>query len=507
MIQDILSWYSEFSLQNPMVASAFGLGLGGWALMMLRNTPMAIYRFIKSRLVTTLVMNNSNNNGHTTVLFMRWFNERSGWGHLSRNLALEVLNNDNEQIDYVSGFGLNFFFWKGRLFWFSKKALDSAGTYLEKFEVTLSMLGRDTRVIKDLVEQFRYRRGVDKLTVHTYQHGWGNSIDVRRRSKESVILSERTSAAIFDKIDDFVKERQWYYDRGLPYKLCFMFSGIPGSGKTSLSKVIGSEYNRDIYSISLVNMTDEKLRQAVLAVPPGNVIQFDDFDRSNSVKSRTLKALTADEHNHLTSTLKSDGVQSVSLDDLTWETIQSIKNENGDPSRLTIMHYEDTPFTYYYWDRYIDTPVIGTITVELSTNFNVATCNARYEMMGELAPLHNRLAAGSGDETTKGGLTLGGVLNALDGIIPLDDQIIILNTNCPEGMDSALVRKGRIDHAITINEMGDPEVRKYIKLMFPDASIPMDRVFKPIAGCDIQAIFYEHKYDANAFIDAIPRVS
>lgn len=42
-------------------------------------------------------------------------------------------------------------------------------------------------------------------------------------------------------------------------------------------------------------------------------------------------------------------------------------------------------------------------------------------------------------------LTLSGILNTLDGIVSLDNKIIILTTNCIKNIDSALLRSGRVD--------------------------------------------------------------
>lgn len=101
-------------------------------------------------------------------------------------------------------------------------------------------------------------------------------------------------------------------------------------------------------------------------------------------------------------------------------------------------------------------------------------------------------------------VTFNGLLNILDGVVPMDNKIIIFTTNVIEKLDAAMLRHGRVDFKYYIGEMGNKEIRQYIKMMFPEAKIP-NYDFKPILGCDIQALFFDNKYDSNKFIDSIPR--
>ena len=49
------------------------------------------------------------------------------------------------------------------------------------------------------------------------------------------------------------------------------------------------------------------------------------------------------------------------------------------------------------------------------------------------------------DEDDKGGVTLSGILNAIDGPLAAEGRVLIMSTNNPDGLDSALVRPGRTD--------------------------------------------------------------
>lgn len=104
-----------------------------------------------------------------------------------------------------------------------------------------------------------------------------------------------------------------------------------------------------------------------------------------------------------------------------------------------------------------------------------------------------------------GGVTLSGLLNTLDGIVPIDNKIIIMTTNTIGKLDSALTRKGRVDAKYYVGEFTDKEVREYIRLMFgADVKISDNMVFNNISGCDLQDLFFVNMDSAEQFIDSIP---
>ena len=95
-----------------------------------------------------------------------------------------------------------------------------------------------------------------------------------------------------------------------------------------------------------------------------------------------------------------------------------------------------------------------------------------------------------------GGPTLGGILNALDGIGCGTNRIVIATTNFYEKLDSALIREGRFDLILPINYMTDETLRNYICRLYPD----FDRkeadkwhVNIDIAPCKVQNLVFNNK--------------
>lgn len=108
-------------------------------------------------------------------------------------------------------------------------------------------------------------------------------------------------------------------------------------------------------------------------------------------------------------------------------------------------------------------------------------------------------------EESKSLLTLSGILNALDGIVALDDKIIFMTTNVLQSIDRALIRKGRVDNLIEFKALKDKEVREYIELMFPGTEVNKDIVFEDIVGCDLQDLYMQHPDQPLVFINSIPQ--
>ena len=53
----------------------------------------------------------------------------------------------------------------------------------------------------------------------------------------------------------------------------------------------------------------------------------------------------------------------------------------------------------------------------------------------------------NGDSNNEG-ISLSGLLNAIDGVASHEGRVLIMTTNCPEALDDALIRPGRIDMRI-----------------------------------------------------------
>lgn len=96
-----------------------------------------------------------------------------------------------------------------------------------------------------------------------------------------------------------------------------------------------------------------------------------------------------------------------------------------------------------------------------------------------------------------GGLTLSGLLNAVDGIIASDGRILIATTNKLERLDAALVRKGRFNLTVNIGYLTPECFRQFFERFYPNFLIGAKNVFrKDMSPAELQALIIDNRNDA-----------
>lgn len=440
LIRNVLSHYAEIMKANPWMAGIVGMYGMTVLLFFFKNIPMNILGFLKRQCTTTLFINNTSTGSNMESFnnFLRWF-EKSKWTKFSRTLSLNggwyEYGPQGEDGTIVGiGDGNHFCIYKGRPIWIFRKRLENnQSNHQINYEISITMLGRNRKIIEDMIDEFRYRRAPDKVGVFIFETEWKRVGEVRKRDLRTVIIDPVVKADIISKIDEWLGGAEWHYERGFAYKLTMLLHGIPGSGKTSLIKAIAGHYQKNLCLIHLASMTDTHLRNALASVPANSIIALEDFDDVDSIHSRSGMA----------------------------------KN-----------------------------PYAGVKVPKKSE---------------ELAPAKpgtpTPAADGQAEQKSESllGVTMSGMLNALDGLLSLDGTIIFMTTNRPEIFDPALLRKGRINETFNLGALRSPQIREYIELMFPDHDYDRTIQFDDIAGCDLEAHYKNNLKDCNAFIEVLPK--
>lgn len=71
------------------------------------------------------------------------------------------------------------------------------------------------------------------------------------------------------------------------------------------------------------------------------------------------------------------------------------------------------------------------------------------------------------------GISLSGLLNAIDGVASHEGRVLLMTTNFPEKLDEALIRPGRIDMKIAFTKATKSQMTElFIRMYSPDAEIP-----------------------------------
>lgn len=86
-------------------------------------------------------------------------------------------------------------------------------------------------------------------------------------------------------------------------------------------------------------------------------------------------------------------------------------------------------------------------------------------------------AKGSGAKEDRSGVTLSGLLNALDGFSAPDNVLFIMTSNQIEALDPALLRPGRIDYRLYLGPATEEQKVELYRRFFPHASMVEAQLF------------------------------
>jgi SpoVK/Ycf46/Vps4 family AAA+-type ATPase len=219
---------------------------------------------------------------------------------------------------------------------------------------------------------------------------WNEIQFLSTRTFSNIFFKEKND--IIKKIDFFLHNKQWFYDKGIPYSLGIGTYGPPGTGKTSIIKSIANYTNRNIIVISL------KLIKTKIQL---NNIFFEEFynENNNNVIGFDKKIIVFEDIDCigdivLDRNLKSD------------KYVKYVSNSNDINEKINEKI-----------SKKIDEKISETISV-----FN-----------------ENDL------------ITLDDILNLWDGIRETSGRIMIISSNYYHKLDSALVRPGRIDITLELS--------------------------------------------------------
>jgi chaperone BCS1 len=117
--------------------------------------------------------------------------------------------------------------------------------------------------------------------------------------------------------------------------------------------------------------------------------------------------------------------------------------------------------------------------------------DAQQQLINLLAPKENPHPSRTGD----GSITLGSILELIDGLVETPGRIMIITTNHPEELDPALLRPGRIDMNIRFDKMSKDDFQQMYKLWF-DVELDEHELFninvKELTHAEVCQLFFEN---------------
>ncbi|GAB1314941.1 hypothetical protein MFIFM68171_05151 [Madurella fahalii] len=342
---------------------------------------------------------------------------------------------------FTPALGLHNFWFRGRYYKLLRKQEslydDSTGhsgmpQFKDKETLILSCFGRSPDPIKKLLQHAKEQYYVDhqaKTTVkrpsaqamrrYGSRHTWQQVASRPVRPMRTVVLDEEQKVKVLSDINEYLHPAtpRWYANRGIPLRRGYLFHGPPGTGKTSLSFALAGVFGLDIFVISLLD-----------------------------------PSLTEEDLSALFTTLPRRCV--VLLEDI-------------DTAGLTRVDDSTSPKDHY------------SANGQDGAGKKAHKANDSSREDWKVSDLARELRK-HGDSSEKKGISLSGLLNAIDGVASHEGRVLIMTTNKPETLDEALIRPGRVDLQVAFTNATQDQARElFVRMYEADRKVTDDHLPLP----------------------------
>ena len=318
----------------------------------------------------------------------------------------------------------------------SKNKIEKKKNRMEKIVIKLFSYKSDTNAIKDFVEnitkeyiasiedlrdnkKFIYTLSKTKYEDDCYEM-WDENLFSSTRKFNNLFFKDKGN--IIKKLDFFMNNKEWYYEKGIPYSIGIGMHGPPGTGKTSLIKAIANYTNRHVIVISLKLIKTKKELDSIF---------FEErYSRDNKKGSISFdKKIVVFED--------IDCVGDIVLD----REKNKKKNITGLGKKLDFRELSTTSKIN-----------MGDL---LET---IAATEKKKDKKFVLPKMPND------DEP----ITLDDILNLWDGIRETPGRIMIISSNHYHELDPALIRPGRIDITLELSYASHETITEMYKHLFDE---------------------------------------
>ncbi|KAK0475917.1 hypothetical protein IW261DRAFT_1340124 [Armillaria novae-zelandiae] len=197
-------------------------------------------------------------------------------------------NKTSRKLAYLPSVSMTYSLWyKRRYMTITRTLQDTTGSYYSTKHniLQISLLTRSHSLLLGLLQEARneYMAAQEHkmcVWVSDVNNSWRHVGCRAKRPMNSIILEPGVKDLLLEDARDFLDSKNWYAERGIPFRRGYLLYGVPGSGKTSLIHSIAGELGLDIYIISLsrVGLDDSSLDALINELPERCVALMEDID-------------------------------------------------------------------------------------------------------------------------------------------------------------------------------------------------------------------------------------
>ena len=262
-----------------------GLGISGFGLISFwfKDVPMKIFQFLKKQLTTDLIVQNYDLIFYEVLKWLQKENQNKNFR------TLKICNGKwGETDELIISMGYGFHIVKYKYHFLLMNYVKESETIADRIKetITITKLGRSKKLFEEIIKKININDN-NNIKLYKMDGDWFFSKNIKKRNINSLFIEKEKKDLIFNNLHNFIEKEKWYIKSGIPYQYGILLYGEPGTGKTSLIKVIASVLNYNIYYLTPSKLSE--INKALNDCPEKSIIVIEDIDTNNIVNKRNKK--------------------------------------------------------------------------------------------------------------------------------------------------------------------------------------------------------------------------
>tara|TARA_B110000211_G_scaffold2517_1_gene3073 strand:+ start:32 stop:1453 length:1422 start_codon:yes stop_codon:yes gene_type:complete len=249
-----------------------------------------------------------------------------------------------------------------------------------------------------------------------------------------------------ERMDLFCNSPDWYKEKGIPHTLGILLHGPPGTGKTSLIKAIAKDTNRHIFNIRLYADTTKSQLHNLFFNETVKVIK--------NGKTETYNIPLCD--------------RLYVMEDIDCDNELLLDRQYKQTKETKAVTNDFTHHSNSFKAKYDD-------FIPGQSNYSNFIASNNTTQKSQSSSDQNKINNNDIEEDTSEKITLSFILNILDGILETPGRILIMTSNYPEKLDSALLRPGRIDINLQVSYCDKNMIQEMYRFFYKE-DIILDQI-------------------------------